>query len=129
MRWMSREGPYSNNVVFGKAAIEKLSGVASITATVGFNKELTGRSYVSRHLLCQTINITWQGKPLVLQRKTLISPDLRLYKYCGKRWCRCTRLVKSKPNDQKIAWNNDLGKSGIDSHVAKDLQEHECWLW
>ena len=132
-RWMSLEKAfaYSNNVVFGKAAIEKLSGTSIYhTANLmGFNKELTkGLKLGKSTFVMPNDQYNLAEKASGFTRKTLISPvhaALLSSIVANDGVVIYPRLIKKiTSNDQKITWNNDLRKKRVlESHVAKDLQE------
>lgn len=132
-RWMSLEKAfaYSNNVVFGKAAIEKLSGnsIYQTANLMGFNKELTqGLKLGKSTFVMPDDQYNLAEKASGFTRKTLISPvhaALLSSIVANDGVIVYPRLIKSISSaDGKITWTNDLRKKrALDTDVAKELQE------
>ncbi|TNF31986.1 MAG: hypothetical protein EP319_00635 [Deltaproteobacteria bacterium] len=132
-RWMSLEKAFafSNNVVFGKAAIEKLSG-SSIYQTanlMGFNRELTqGLKLGKSTFVMPEDQYNLAEKASGFTKSTLISPvhaALLSSIVANEGVVIYPRLIKKiSSTDGKISWENDLRKKKVlDTSVAKELQE------
>jgi len=132
-RWMSLEKAfaYSNNVVFGKAAIEKLSGnsIYQTANLMGFNKELTqGLKLGKSTFVMPDDQYNLAEKASGFTRQTLISPvhaALLSSIVANDGVIVYPRLIKSISSaDGKITWTNDLRKKrALNTEVAKELQE------
>lgn len=132
-RWMSLEKAfaYSNNVVFGKAAIEKLSGnsIYQTANLMGFNKELTqGLKLGKSTFVMPNDQYNLAEKASGFTKNTLISPvhaALLSSIVANDGVVIYPRLIKKiSSNDEKITWENNLRKKRVlNSEVAKELQE------
>ncbi len=132
-RWMSLERAFafSNNVVFGKAAIEKLSG-SSIYQTanlMGFNRELTqGLRLGKSTFVMPEDQYNLAEKASGFTKQTLISPvhaALLSSIVANDGAVVYPRLIKKiASTDGRTNWDNDLRKKKIlDTAVAKELQD------